>query len=88
LILRPATLRARFPISLGVRLLAGVEAEVELGEVARQVLWRDVMVRPVNRPLQLREVGLGVVYGHVAAHVLARFMVYPLVVANLLAMRR
>lgn len=43
---------------LRVRFLAGREAEVEPGEVARQMLAADVMVPPVDAALELGEVAV------------------------------
>src|SRR5690348_6540156 len=59
--------------------IAGGVTEIELCEVARKVLAADVMVRPIERPLQLREVVLGLVRGHVATHVLTRCVVDAMV---------
>jgi len=41
--------------------LASAVPEVELGQVSRQVLDRDVVVRSVDRPLELAEIVLGLV---------------------------
>lgn len=56
---------------LGIGRAPGREAEIELREVAVQVLAADVMMRPVKRALELREEVLGLVGRYVAAHVLA-----------------
>jgi hypothetical protein len=58
--------------ALRVGQLPCAEAEDEFGEVAVQVDFADPVLRAVQAPLQLREVVLGRVAGHVAADVLGR----------------
>lgn len=55
---------------LRVRVLAVRVTESKLGQIAPKVRDADVMMRPVDRPLELREEVLGLVRGHVAADVL------------------
>ena len=61
--------------------------EVELCKVTPQVLLGDVVVRAVNRTLQLREVPFGVVRGHITADPLAGLVVDRLVTGELVLYR-
>ena len=55
--------------------VTGGVAEIELGQVAVKVGFADVVVRPVDGSLQLREEVLGAVHRDVAADVLADVVV-------------
>lgn len=58
-------------------------AEVELREIPIQVLRRNVVVRSVKRPFQLRKVILGFVRGYFATHVLTSNVIDRLVIDEL-----
>lgn len=65
--------------ALHVRQLACRVPEVELSQVAAQVFFADVVVRTVDRSLQLREEVLGHVGRHIPSHVLALGVIHRLV---------
>src|ERR1035437_5322814 len=66
---KPSRTVDKHPHALGVGHLAGGVPEVELAQVAAQVLLADRVVRPVQRPLQLAEEALGLVGRHHAPDV-------------------
>src|ERR1035441_8855125 len=79
---KPSRTVDKHPHALGVGHLAGGVPEVELGQVAAQMLLADRVVRPVQRPLQLGQL-LGLVGRHHAPDVFPLGMVDRLVRCHL-----
>src|SRR6266852_1803989 len=71
--------------SLPVADLAPIVAEVELVEVAPEVLAADVVEGPIDSALEQREVALHGLRVRLAAHVLIRGVVHALVAGELAA---